>query len=91
MIILHRQSPSSISSGEDVQCYTQPHTMAPMHSITEADSPIKTNSQPAKQILISYVRAEASEYALDLKAELENRNISVYLVSIQFQMLSLEA
>lgn len=73
------QSPSSISSGEDVQCYTQPHTMAPMHSITEADSPIKTNSQPAKQILISYVRAEASEYALDLKAELENRNISVYL------------
>lgn len=55
--------------------------MAPLQSITEADSPTKTNSQSAKQILISYVRAEASEYALDLKAELENLNLSVYLVS----------
>lgn len=82
VIFYSKRQSSESSSSDEVACYTQPHTMTPLHSITEADSPIKTNnSQPAKQILISYVRAEASEYALDLKSELENLNLSVYLVS----------
>ena len=35
----------------------------------------------AKQILLSYVRAEASQYALQLKEELMHLGFSVYLVS----------
>ena len=35
-----------------------------------------------KQILISYVRAEAADYALRLKRSLTHRGFSVFLVSI---------
>ena len=58
---------------------------------TDADAPVTPNIPlspgSAKQILISYVRAEASQYALDLKQELENQNFSVYLVSIYCRSL----
>ena len=46
--------------------------------------------QDAKQILISYVRAEASQYALDLKVELEGLNFSVYLVRFYIKKDSFE-
>ncbi len=37
-----------------------------------------------KQVLISYVRAEAAEHALSLKEALLSLNLSVYLVSYFF-------
>ena len=48
-----------------------------------ADNPdcAPVDSKKAKQILISYVRAEAAQAALELKRELEKLRYSVYLVS----------
>ncbi|XP_022091661.1 uncharacterized protein LOC110979851 isoform X2 [Acanthaster planci] len=53
----------------------------PISPIPHGDSFLQSKSVrlPAKQILISYVRAEASQYALDLKTALENLKFSVYL------------
>lgn len=45
-----------------------------------ADSSVG-NIQYAKQILISYVRADAAHHALELKQELSHLGFSVYLVS----------
>ena len=55
----------------------------PLSPIPHGDSFLtnKSISHQAKQILISYVRAEASQYALDLKKALEELKFSVYLVS----------
>ncbi|XP_071476879.1 uncharacterized protein [Diadema antillarum] len=60
--------------------YSQPHQLPPFETLTDVDSPFsKQQQQSAKQILISYVRAEATQYALDLKNELEALQFSVYL------------
>ena len=86
--IIYRHSPAPIVSN-DAGVYTS-HYMrtSPVPPLVHqsGDVPISPSvplsPESAKQILISYVRAEASQYALDLKQELEALNFSVYLVSI---------
>ena len=41
---------------------------------------VDCDSSCSKQVLISYVRAEAAQHALDLKEELSHLGFSVYLV-----------
>ncbi|XP_030841605.1 uncharacterized protein LOC763292 isoform X2 [Strongylocentrotus purpuratus] len=74
------KSPNNLTSLDDSFNYS-PHKMRPRSPLTtNPDSPF-TSKAPisAKQILISYVRAEATQYALDLKTELEMQKFSVYL------------
>ncbi|XP_063963431.1 uncharacterized protein LOC129273642 isoform X2 [Lytechinus pictus] len=73
------KSPNNLSL--DTSLNYSPHKMQPRSPLTtNPDSPF-TSKAPAsaKQILISYVRAEATQYALDLKIELEALKFSVYL------------
>lgn len=52
-----------------------------MERISPADSSVGDVTGSVKQILISYVRAEAAQHALRLKQELSALGFTVYLVS----------
>ncbi|XP_071793032.1 uncharacterized protein [Asterias amurensis] len=74
-------SPSNINKGAVMLALSHGTYHRPLSPIPHGDSFLtnKSISHQAKQILISYVRAEASQYALDLKKALEELKFSVYL------------
>lgn len=53
-----------------------------LERISPADSSVGDVTAAVKQILISYVRAEAAQHALRLKQELSALGFSVYLVGL---------
>ncbi|XP_038070958.1 uncharacterized protein LOC119739902 isoform X2 [Patiria miniata] len=75
------RSPSPLSFENVSLALTHGSIPRPLSPIPHGDSFLlsKSKRQAAKQILISYVRAEASQYALDLKTALEDLKFSVYL------------
>ncbi|XP_072026716.1 uncharacterized protein [Amphiura filiformis] len=90
ILALMGHSPGPLMSNDTGYQVSQSYVRHSMRSLSpvpptpkSGDAPISpkiiANPESAKQILISYVRAEASQYALDLKQELEAQNFSVYL------------
>lgn len=62
----------------------RPETQSSVKGRKESDKRIRITKENVKPILISYVRAEAAQYALDLKQELVKQGFNVYLVLISF-------